>query len=71
MSPGRGILPEDDSRPDLDRGDRVVVHEQGIRDREGEVLSVKWSFATGWWVEVRYEDGIVWSIPAAFVVKAS
>ena len=56
-----------DTRP-CEPGDIVIVHEAGISDRLGTVRSVKWSFATGWWADVEYDDGMTWSIPAQFIV---
>lgn len=41
------------------RGSRVVVHEPNIADRYGDVMSVKWSKETGWWVDVRDDEGFV------------
>lgn len=48
------------------RGDRVWVHEEGIRPWRGRVLSVKPSSKSGLWIEVRRADGATFAIqPAA------
>lgn len=59
------------TRPQLNRGDRVVVHQAGITDYAGTVSSVKYSGPTQtWWLEVRLDhDGMTWSVPAQSVVK--
>lgn len=58
------------TRPSLDRGDRVVVHQAGITDYAGTVQAVKHSGPTKtWWLEVELEDGMTWSVPASHVTK--
>lgn len=47
----------------FDRGEDVVVTEEGIRPWGGTVLAVKWSPRSGWWCEVDREDGSgVWYV---------
>lgn len=53
-------------RPDLGRGDRVIVAEPGIAEWQGHVLSVKRG-ATAWIVEVRNDDHLAWAVPAQLV----
>jgi len=50
--------------PPMARGDRAQVHEVNIAPWEGEVLSVKWSPQSGWWVDVRQDDGGTWTLRA-------
>ena len=53
------------------RGQRVTVHEEGIRPWSGSVLSVKPSPVSGWWLEVDQDDGTgCWIIRAADVTEA-
>ncbi len=49
-------------RPELQRGDRVLVREQGIQPWTGTVNAVKPSKVSGWWVDVDRDDVGVWSI---------
>lgn len=39
------------------RGAEVVVHEDGRRPWAGQVGAVKWSNVSGWWAEVRTDEG--------------
>jgi hypothetical protein len=48
----------------IPRGVPCIAREQGIPDRFGVVIGVKWSSATGWWVDVRDPRNIVRSYPA-------
>lgn len=59
------------TRPSLERGDVVVIHQSGISDKRGEVQSVKYSGPTKvWWAEVRLEeDGMTWAVPSTYIVK--
>jgi len=50
------------ARPELQRGDRVTVHEQGIATWAGTVQSVKPSSVSGWWVDVERDADATWSI---------
>lgn len=45
------------SAPPCERGDDVIVTEQGITPWRGVASFVKWSAVSGWWVEVRTDDG--------------
>jgi hypothetical protein len=56
-------------RPNLARGERVVVAEPGIREWEGEVIGVK-PGAVAWMVEVRNDEHLVWSLAARLVRRA-
>jgi hypothetical protein len=49
-------------RPELTRGERVTVYEDGIAPWLGIVNSVKYSKASGWWIEVDREGQGIWSI---------
>lgn len=43
----------------FDKGNRVLVRgveEDGSEDFFGQVVSVKWSRQSGWWVDVRRDD---------------
>lgn len=51
-------------RPIISRRDRVRVDEQNIRPWFGTVLSVKPSRKSGWWVDVRRDDGMCMCVPA-------
>ena len=44
------------------KGHKVTVVEVSRRPWQGEAIAEKWSKESGWWVEVRDEDGIVWSV---------
>lgn len=57
--------------PALKRGDMVSVSEPGLNPWAGIVLSVKLSRVSGWRVEVRKEDGLVWNVPSALVAKVA
>ena len=48
--------------PALARGDEVEVREPGIRPWTGTVLSLKPSPRSGWWAEVRQDDGSTWVV---------
>jgi len=52
------------SRPDLNRGDPVVVDEEGLLSWTGTVgAGPKPSPESGWWVDiVRDDDGITWAV---------
>lgn len=60
-----------DPRPDLARGDRVVVTEQGIRPWTGDVGAIKHSTVSGWWLEIARDDddGRTWQINARYVAS--
>jgi hypothetical protein len=49
-------------RPELQRGDRVVVTEQGIEPWSGTVQAVKPSSVSGWWADVDRDGVGTWSI---------
>ncbi len=49
-------------RPQLERGDRVQVFEEGIQPWSGTVNSVKPSKESGWWVDVDRDDVGIYSI---------
>lgn len=49
-------------RPELERGDRVEVQEEGIQPWSGTVNSVKPSKESGWWVDVDRDGEGIWSI---------
>jgi hypothetical protein len=49
-------------KPELKRGDRVTVSEDGIVPWLGIVNSVKYSKESGWWIEVDREGQGIWSI---------
>lgn len=50
------------------RGQAVSVHEENRRPWAGVVRSVKWSPASGWWVEIAEDDTIATlAIPERFV----
>jgi hypothetical protein len=55
----------------IPRGAVVVAMELGIPDQHGDAIGIKWSNQTGWWVDVRDEDGIVRSYPAEQVKVTS
>ena len=57
------------ARPDLNRGDRVCVREPGIGSWLGTVIAVKYSKASGWYVDVRRAGGATWVVPAELVTK--
>lgn len=59
-----------DTRPDLQRGDRVIVAEPGIAEWEGEAIALK-PGAVSWMVEVRDADMIVRSVAARLVRRVS
>ena len=49
-------------KPDLKRGDRVTVTEEGITPWYGTVNAVKPSKESGWWVDVDRDGEGIWSI---------
>lgn len=49
------------------RGDKVRVLEEGIKPWVGRVTAAKPSSESGWWYEVRRDDGITLAVPEAFV----
>lgn len=49
-------------RPRWQRGARVRVHEQGLREWEGTVTTVKPSRVSGWWMDVRRDDGDTYAL---------
>jgi hypothetical protein len=49
-------------KPELKRGDRVTVYEDGIVPWLGIVNSVKYSKESGWWVDIDREEQGIWSI---------
>jgi len=55
----------------LHKGDLVEVREQGIRPWTGKVLSVKFSSASGWHVDVTRDDdpGATWTMPEEIAHK--
>jgi hypothetical protein len=59
------------SRPDFDRGGRVVVHQTGIRDRAGVLKALKWNGVTqSWYADVRMDDdGLECVVPAKYIVR--
>jgi hypothetical protein len=68
----RAAMPKDEksakqrlaeTRPDLERGDEVVVEENGIRPWNATVVGVKPSLVSGWWVTLRDDRG-EWAMPA-------
>lgn len=59
-------------KPDLSRGDRVTVHEDGLRTWEGVVADVKpgGMYGRRWYVSiVKDEDGMTWVVNAEHVRK--
>lgn len=58
-------------RPELSRGALVLVSELGIKPWIGQLLSLKFSPVSGWWAEVRRDDGATFSIPADVVTLAA
>ncbi len=54
-------------RPPIALRSEVLVEEGGIRPWGGTVLSLKFSATSGWWVEVRRDDGRTYSVPSRFV----
>lgn len=44
------------------RGQEILVQEPNIRPWRGTVLSMKWSPVSGWWIDVRREDGGWWIV---------
>ena len=51
----------------IPRGARVTAREQGIAPVAGEAIGIKWSHVSGYWVDVRDDDGIVRGYPAELV----
>lgn len=51
----------------FERGESVLVSEENIRPWHGDVAAVKWSPRSGWWIDVRREEGGYWVVPSAFV----
>ncbi len=49
-------------RPHYERGERVVVTEQGLQPWEADVVALKPSSVSGWWLEVRRDDGGTWAL---------
>lgn len=49
-------------RPELQRGERVVVTEEGIAPWRGIVNAIKPSKESGWWVDVDRDGVGIWSI---------
>ena len=44
------------------KGRAVTVVESNARPWRGEAIGEKWSKVSGWWIEVRDDHGLVWSI---------
>lgn len=60
----------EEPRPDINRGDQVLVTEENISPWTGEATAVKPSVKSGWYIEVRRnDDGMTWSIPSRHVVR--
>ena len=59
------------TKPELSRGDAVIVREPGRKEWHGEVVSIK-PTKKAWWVEVR-ENGerVVWIVPPKYVERVS
>jgi hypothetical protein len=53
-------------RPQIERGARVSVAEDGITPWSGTVTGLKPS-GDAWRIEVRRDDGNTWSVPESFV----
>lgn len=53
------------------RGDKVEVHEDGLRPWTGVVTYPKWSSESGWWYEVRedFERGGTYAVLEATIVR--
>lgn len=57
------LRPDRDATFNVEIRDRVRVFEPGIAPWEGTAISIKWSSESGWWLDVRADDGDTWSIP--------
>lgn len=49
-------------RPEIAKGDRVAVYEQGIDPWLGTVQAVKPSSVSGWWIDVERDADFTWSV---------